>query len=383
LAVQVPVKPAILQWAQVSSGKTPDLFEQKFSKWTEWVSTSAEPTINQVHEIAKFANIPFGMMFLEIPPTAKVPIPDFRVGIGGSIQQPSQELLDSIYASQLRQDWFRDYATRNGLEPSGIVGKGRRMSVANAGEFTRTLFDFEPTKRPRNLEGARNLVRKRFEELGGLVVFAGVIGNNIRRALDPQEFRGFTLADDIAPLIFVNAKDSFSGQLFTFFHEFAHVLRAETGLGNDDPSNPDLNDAEKWCNAVAAEVLVPEHDLRRVFHGSEINVETLEALNRRYLASTLTILLRLRDLKLIPRANFDSIYNGEAERIAVILSERSNDQSGGNHWYNQPFRVGERLARAVISDARSGHTPYTEAFRLLAVKNTTGLDKLAEQVGLQ
>ena len=50
-----------------------------------------------------------------------------------------------------------------------------------------------------------------------------MVDNNTRRPLDENEFRGFTLVDDIAPLVFVNSHQTLNGQIFTLAHEFAHV----------------------------------------------------------------------------------------------------------------------------------------------------------------
>lgn len=45
---------------------------------------------------------------------------------------------------------------------------------------------------------------------------SGVVGNNNQRSLDLNEFRGFFLSDPLAPLIFINSKDSASPKTFYF-----------------------------------------------------------------------------------------------------------------------------------------------------------------------
>ena len=53
------------------------------------------------------------------------------------------------------------------------------------------------------------------ESAGVLAVFNGVVGNNTRRKLDADEFQGFALVDEYAPLIFVNNSDYKTAQIFT------------------------------------------------------------------------------------------------------------------------------------------------------------------------
>lgn len=88
-----------------------------------------------------------------------------------------------------------------------------------------------------------------------------MVDNNTRRPLDEKEFRGFALVDDIAPLIFVNTHQTLNGQIFTLAHEFAHVWRGASGIGSEDPRTEGQSEIERWCNAVASEVLVPRDDL--------------------------------------------------------------------------------------------------------------------------
>lgn len=390
MGTRVPIAPSVLLWAEHRSQRDEGAYPRKFPVWSEWVSGEKAPTIKQVEEIAQYSHLPFGIFFLDEPPAVEMPIPDYRRGRDSEEATPSQDLLDVIDLSIQRQAWFQDYALKIGLEDADITRATLQDDPVDVAAVVAAELGFTVSDRARlrTRENARNHLRRSFEQRGGLVIITSMVGNNNQRMLDRDEFRGFTLADDLAPLIFVNSSgDSLSGQIFTFLHEYGHVVLRATGVSDEALPNLKLahesHDVETWCNTLASEVLVPTEDLRAQFLFDVDLTEELNRLARRYMCSTLVILLKLRKHNLVSDAGFDTLYQREEARARNAFADyRAKSVGGGDFYLNQPFRVGERLSRAVLTDLRGGGTSYTEAFRVLGLRSADQLDKYAGQLGI-
>ncbi|MBI4266631.1 MAG: ImmA/IrrE family metallo-endopeptidase [Acidobacteria bacterium] len=109
---------------------------------------------------------------------------------------------------------------------------------------------------------ALQTLRDALDAAGVIVVTNGIVGNNTHRKLDPQEFRGFVLVDEYAPLVFVNGADAKAAQMFTLAHECAHLWYGQSAACDLREPQPANDRVEIACNVVAAEFLVAEVELR-------------------------------------------------------------------------------------------------------------------------
>jgi Zn-dependent peptidase ImmA (M78 family) len=276
-----------------------------------------------------------------------------------------------------RQDWYRRYAEARGAEPVAMVGSlGLDSDVLEAAGHLRDMLGFGLARRvdfptwTATLDG----LREHAEDAGVLIMISGVVGSNTHRKLNPDEFRGFALVDSAAPLVFINGADTKAAQIFTLAHELAHVA-----LGGSAISRPDLgsldetSQTERWCDRVAAELLVPVSSLTQEYLTSNDIGTELTRLARYYKVSTLVILRRIFDAGLIERQAYRSAYEAELDRVITLMGEGS---SGGNFYNTQPVRVSKRFARALIADTIEGRTLHRDAFRLLGFKKFSTFEEL-------
>ncbi len=207
---------------------------------------------------------------------------------------------------------------------------------------------------------ALKTLREAAEGVGILVVINGVVGNNNRRKLDPSEFQGFVLADEYAPLIFINGADFKAAQMFTLAHELSHVWLGRGGVFNLEDMQPVNNDVELFCNGAAAEFLVPATELQGLWPEAQASDEPFQFLARHFKVSSIVAARRALDLQLMNRQEFFDFYRQyqDDER------RQRRTSSGGNFYATQGTRIGENFASAVIRAAKEGRLLYRDAYRL-------------------
>ncbi|WP_434181413.1 ImmA/IrrE family metallo-endopeptidase (plasmid) [Clavibacter michiganensis] len=384
MSVRIPVSAEVLRWAVERAGWGEDTVHGRFPRFDQWLVADPAPTLKQLQSFARAAHVPFGYLMLETPPNEPVPIPDFRTRGNAQRDTLSPDLRDTIYVCQRRQVWYRDFAMAHGFETVPLVGFASVGDpVEPVAERIRTAIGFGMERRSafQSWEAAFRQLIDLIEDAGVLVSVNGVVGSDTHRALDPDEFGGFALVDDYAPLIFINAADTKAAQIFTILHELAHIAAGESALSDAGVDRPDHDEHERWCNQVAAEVLVPRATLPAVF-GGVADVGELQRLAALYRVSTLVVLRRLYDTRLVDWDEYRDRYRDELERVWELARRARDGTSGGNFYKTQPLRLGRRFARAVVTDARGGGTTYGEAYRLLGTAKPETFGKLADELGV-
>lgn len=358
------LSPNVLEWAANNVGISVDLLADKVaaaSKKEAFIQGKLTPS--QAEQVSKLTHTPFGFLFLEAPPTIeKRTLPDLR-------QTPHPEPLSHDFYDTLddilrKQEWYSDHLKEMGEDPLPFVG---RYSVTEVTSYAEVALDIKKTigltdedrNQCSNFEDYYDLLTQKTEAAGILLFKSGIVRSNTKRGLSVKEFRGFAIADKLAPVIFINGKDSPAAWIFTLAHEVAHIWLGQSGI-SDNPAGADSNKAELACNRIAAELLTPTQQFIEAWKKNK--GANIDELSRIFKVSRLVIARRALDLK---KTSLDFYKKIEEE------SKKQAATSGGNPYYTIPVRNSKRFTHALVVSAMSGHTMIREAARLLNIKPNT------------
>ena len=381
MSTRVDVTPSVLRWALARAGIDEDVAAHKH----RWLAGQRKPTFKQLEAFANATHVPTAMLLLKEPPRETLPIPDMRTHGGTSVREPSGDLLDTIYLCQRRQDWYREFAINEGATPLEFIGSasldGDPSSVASHLSRLLGTDSDHPRSGPTNF---RRALVQRIEALGVMVMISGIVGNQNRRSLSVDEFRGFALTDPVAPLIFVNNNDAKTAQNFTLVHELAHLFLGHSALSDADAGGGanHRRGEESWCNAVAAQTLLPAPILRSMWreqkHYQLSNVDTVA---RRFAVSKEMVLHRLRDCGLLDPETHRDLH----EQIVAAYDDSTPPAGepkarGGDYYRTAILRMGDRFTSALIAATLEDRTTYGEAFRLIGTRNPDVIRNFAERL---
>ncbi len=375
MSARVAVSQSVLSWALQRSERTFEEALTKFPKLGDWMDGSGQPTLHELEKFAAYTHTSLGALIMPEPPDEALPIADMRTRESKAIERPSGNLLDTINRYQLFQDWYHDYAREQGAEKLLFLGSASTQDDPHmVARRVRELLRLDRAKATSPDQWRRDIV-KALEDVGALVMMSGIVGNNTRRPLSTDEFRGFSLYDDLAPLIFVNlAGESYGAQNFTLVHEFAHLLAGHSALSGGDHLLGGTGE-EAWCNRVAALALLPD-DALAVFEAAQ-SVQDYRVAARRFGVSAEVALHRLRSARRIDEGHYRTVL--DAVR-ADYGAEKMSSRKGGDFYNTLTARLGRPLATAIVSSTLEGRTGFTESFRLIGTHKREVFDKLARHL---
>jgi len=381
------VNPDIMRWARETAGLTLeegatkiDLHQARgvspVDRLAALESGDDEPTRSLLTRMAKQYRRPLLTFYMTAPPRKGDRGQDFRT-LPEDYSDTDEALLDALIRDvKARQSIVRAMLEdEEDTEPLRFVGSLRMSqgisvvlsSIQETLRIDRSEFRAAPSP-----SEAFTLLRNRVEEVGIFVLLIGNLGS-YHTAIDLEIFRGFALADDIAPFVIINEEDAHSAWSFTLLHELVHIWLGQTGVSG---LRAEIS-IERFCNDVASEFLLPRSELKQLDIDDRTDLESAQrqisefAMNRNLSASMVTYkLYRMGSIDFeswkILSETFRKLWVDQRKERRIRAREQEGP--GPTYYTIRRHRIGKALLELVGIMIRTGAITTYKAGKVLGVK---------------
>lgn len=365
------IQPEIFRWARLTVGLSVSDVAAILKRPTEeveaWESGDDAPTYPQLEKLAyQVYKRPLALFFLPSPPQESTPEHEFRTLPQAELKSLHRDTFLQIRRAHAYQialtEVFGDSPTSQKTIWESINLTPSR-GVAEQAKQIRDYFQISIQEQTawKSDEAALKYWRKSIESAGGFV---------FKAPFKQADISGFCLIDSAHPIIYLNNSTTKTRQIFSLLHELAHILLGVNGISKFDTSYIErLPNAEKqlerFCNQIAAEVLIPSADFAQQIKSLPQNVEQTSEeqfamLANRYGVSREAVLRRLLDQTLVSQTFY--------EKKAKFWSSQKKAGSGGNWYLNQGAYLSDRFAKEVVSKHYKHQITLEQAADYLGIK---------------
>ena len=266
------VNPDILRWARETAGLTLEDAVGKLSikdvkgavatdRLRQLETGETAPTRAMLSKMAKQYRRPLLTFYLAQPPRRGDWGRDFRAPAADRSARDEALLGALVRNVQARQGLLRSAMLDDDDDLVPLTFPGSATTDTPVEQLVDSIRDalglrLSHLRAARNPDEAFRLLRSHAEQAGVFVLVLGHLGS-YHTELNVEVFRGFALADEFAPFVVVNPRDSAAARCFTLLHELVHLWLGEPGISGGDPQDP----VEIFCNKVASSFLLPDEEL--------------------------------------------------------------------------------------------------------------------------
>ncbi len=363
---RMPITKEVLTSARERLGYTQEALARKRSEFksiADWESGVSKPTYRQLELLAKDLWVPVAIFFFPEPPQFPEIEKSFRT-IGSQqfaeIPPRIRLLLHKARAFQIGLSELND--GQNPARPmiTRKLAFSLSDSAADMAAQVRAMLDVSLDEQfdwP-DEDTALKAWRKAFYRVG-VTVF--------KDAFREERYCGFSLYDDEFPLIYVNNSNTKTRQIFTIFHELAHLLFKTSGIDTDyvfqHPLPDDKQQIEATCNRLAAEILVPFDALTAEVHQQHATKALAETLARKFSVSREVVFRKFLDRGLVSAATYEAAKN---EWDSQDKARRGN--GGGNFYRTRIAYLGEEYIGLALKRYYQDRIDEEELADYLAIK---------------
>lgn len=379
------VNPSILRWARETAGLNLEDAAAKLGIGTSrgiagedrlamLESGDIEPSRPQLVKMATQYRRPLLTFYLAEPPSVAARGQDFRT-LPAEYAKRDMALVDALLREvRARQEMVRSVLeTEDEAVQLGFVGSFDQKQGAEklADRIQADLnFDLNTFRYGNGTRGFAYL-RSRAEAAGIFVLLIGNLGSH-HSALNVELFRGFALADPIAPFVVINDQDSEQAWSFTLLHELAHIWLGQTGVSGGRSSS----ETEIFCNDVAGRILLPNAEIAQ--EPSLLNAPQSQILSRiATIAEARQVSHSMVAYKLYRHSIIDydawssvtAFFRAQWLKNRASQRERSKEKPGGPNYYTvRRHKLGNRLVELSKRMLAEGALSPSKAAAILGVK---------------
>ena len=349
--------PAILRWARERAGlsvqQVAETLERAPDEIVAWEAGEHAPTFRQLERLARrIYKRPVAIFFFPAPPPETEITSEFRTMPTSEIQKLE---ADTRYALRQAKAWqltIPDLMSGVPWPEPNILGLVAPVSTEATEGLAAKVREILGIPLPEQQswadpEHALKKWRAAVEEVGVFV---------FKRPFKQKDVSGFCLHDNRYPLIVINNSTAHSRQIFTLFHELAHLLFRVSGVTTRfDSFVSSLRGAERAieiaCNRFAAAFLVPPGSIDWASFSERDLDDALIDTARRFSVSRHVILRRLLDSGRIRVGTYEAkIAQWEGEHL-----REGHGAGGGNYYANQGTYLSEAYLRAAFHQYHVGN----------------------------
>ncbi|MDR3448754.1 MAG: XRE family transcriptional regulator [Alphaproteobacteria bacterium] len=347
------IQPSLLRWARTSANMPVSVVAAKLrrpvAEIESWENGESAPSYPQLEKLAyELYKRPLATFFLPAPPSEPDVKAEFRSLPDEDLETLSRDTLFLIRKARAYQLALRELFGERTPADRPIwrtIQLSTSQPVARQANQIRNALGVSIDQQRAWQDDDTALKQwRRAIEARGVFVF--------KHTFKQREISGFCLSQAEFPVIMINNSTTKTRQVFSLLHELAHVLFMRDGISTFDETRIEglpVQDKtiERFCNAIAAEVLVPMADFRAQIRGLDGNLENagedqFAALAKRYHVSRAVVLRRMLDEKRVS-ASFYQIKSSEWD------AQKKAEGSGGNYHATQNAYLSERFLQEVFA----------------------------------
>lgn len=381
------LNPEILRWARETAGLTLEAAAERLDLGeARGVAGAARlealeqgdgvPTRPLLLRMVKHYRRPLLTFYLPHPPKTQVRGEDFRT-LPPEHSRTDDALVDSLLRDvRSRQEMVKALIVEDDeFQPLPFIGSMTMKNGAAAvlasivGTLGLDLAAYRGIGRgqPAGFE----YLRARAEHAGIFVLLIGNLGSH-HTNIDVDLFRGFALADEVAPFIVINDQDAETAWSFSLMHELCHLWLGSTGVSASPVGSP----VEVFCNDVAARFFITPADdaVLNELRGADFDhaVPAIDGLAARFRVSRSMLAYKLLRDGLITREVWTAVTGLFRQQWAAARQDRrdaNRDAPGGPSYYVvRRHRVGAALLNLTRRSVSTGDLSPSKAATILGVR---------------